>query len=448
MRATGKPRGIQTWRVFVLIAPVLIFTLPPHRANAATEIRWWHAMTDANRRAIEELTLEFNAAQKEYIITPAAKGSYADTMAAGLKAFEDGDPPHILQVVEVGTATMMSAHGMIKPVHEVMRGASQYFDPKGYLPAITGYYSTANGEMLSFPFNSSSAVMWLNVDALAKAGLDRAPLDTWPQVFSAAKMLQATTHPTCGFSSAWITWIMIEQFSAWHNVPIATKVNGIDGLDTQLRINSPLHIKHIGNLAELQRTRIFDYSGRNDEGENRFVSGECAILLTSSGFYGKANAQAQFNFRTKTMPYYPDVAGAPQNSLIGGASLWVMRGKTPHEYRGIAKFFAFLSETDRQAALHQKLGYLPVTRAAYEKTKASNFYHNNPFHEVPLISLTGKPPTEHSRGVRLGDMVGLRNIWAEEIEAALRGKKTPASALEDAFVRGNSVLRDFEEGAK
>ncbi len=418
-----------------------------HPAMAATEIHWWHAMTDANKNAVEEIARSFNASQTEFVIVPTAKGSYPQTMNAGLAAFEKGDAPHILQVVEVGTATMMNAQGAIKPVHELMRDANQYFDPKSYLPAITGYYSTANGEMLSFPFNSSSAVMWLNEDVLARAGLEKAPLERWHQVFDAARKLQASFSPGCGFSTAWLTWIMVEQFSAWHNIPIATKVNGIDGLDTVLQTNSPLHIKHIEQLVELQKSRIFDYSGRNDEGENRFVSGECPILMSSSGFYGKVKALAKFKFRSTPMPYYPDVTGAPQNSLIGGASLWVMRGKTPHEYKGVARFFAFVSGTERQAWLHQQLGYLPVTRAAYETTKASNFYRANPFHEVPLLSLTQKPPTENSRGVRLGDMVDLRNIWAEEIEAALERRKTAQAAMDEAVRRGNEVLRAFERRA-
>ena len=302
--------------------------------------------------------------------------------------------------------------------------------------------------MLSFPFNSSSAVMWINMDALARAGLAQAKLETWPQVFDAARRLQANGHPTCGFSTAWTSWIMIEQFSAWHNLPIASKVNGIDGLDTRLQFGTALHARHLATLAALQKSRVFDYSGRDDQAESRFVSGECAILLSSSGFFGRARSQAKFAFRSAPMPYYPDVEGAPQNSLIGGASLWVMRGKTPHEYRGVARFFAFLSDIERQAWLHQRLGYLPVTRAAYERTRAEGFYAQNPFHLVPLESLTRKPPTQNSRGLRLGDMVGLRNVWAEEMEAIFAGRKPAQEGLAAAVERGDVLLRAFEKVAR
>jgi len=328
-----------------------------------------------------------------------------------------------------------------------MKEAGEPFDPKAYLPAITGYYSTSKGDMLSFPFNSSSMVMWINKDELKKAGVAEIP-KTWPEVFDAAKKLKAAGHTTCGFSNAWATWANIEQFSAWHNVPIGTKANGLDGFDTVLNFNGPLQVRHLQNLIDLQKDKTYDYSGRGNASEGRFGSGECAIFLTSSGYYGTAKGTAKFDFTSAPMPYYPDAAGAPQNSIIGGASLWVMGGKKPEEYKGVAKFFAFLSDTNRQARLHQESGYLPITRAAYEKTKADGFYEKNPVLETPLKELTNKEPTENSRGLRFGNMVQMRELWAEEIEAALAGQKTAKEALDAATARGNAMLRTFEKTAK
>jgi sn-glycerol 3-phosphate transport system substrate-binding protein len=414
-------------------------------ASAQTEIQWWHAMTGGNNEVVVKLASDFNASQKDYKVVATYKGSYAETMNAGIAAFRAGQAPHILQVFEVGTATMMAATGAIKPVHVLMREAGEPFDPNNYLPTITGYYSTTKGEMLSFPFNSSSAVMWFNKDAFRKAGLapDQPP-KTWPEVFEAAKKLKASGNANCGFSNAWVTWLNLEQLSAWHNLPLATRANGMDGFDTELKFNAPLHVKHLTALAELQKDKTYDYSGRTNTGEGRFTAGECAIFLTSSAFFAQVRANAKFDFANAPMPYYPDVSGAPQNSIIGGASLWVMGGKTPAEYSGVAKFFAFLSDTDRQIDLHQKSGYLPITKAAYQKTKASGYYQQYPYLETPLLELTNKEPTENSRGLRLGNMVQLRDVWAEEIEAALAGKKTAQQALDDAVARGNAMLRQFE----
>jgi sn-glycerol 3-phosphate transport system substrate-binding protein len=414
-------------------------------AKAVTEIQWWHAMTGPNNDAVVKLANDFNATQSDYKIVPTFKGSYADIMSAGIAAFRAGNAPGIMQVFEVGTATMMSAKGAIKPVFELMKEQGEPFDPNAYLPAITGYYSTSKGEMLSFPFNSSSMVLWANLDALKEAGI-AAPPKTWPELFDDAKKLHAS-HPTCGFSSSWITWGLIEQFSAWHNVPIGTKGNGLDGFDTVLEFNTPLEEKLIGQLAELRKDKSYDYSGRTNTGEGRFTSGECALYLTSSAFYSTVKANAKFNYTAVPMPYFPDVTGAPQNSIIGGASLWVMGGKSAEEYKGIAKFFTFLSDTDRQIYLHQASGYLPITKAAYEKLKASGFYNDNPILEVPLKELTNKPPSENSRGLRFGGMVQMRDVWAEEIEAALAGNKPVKQALDDAVARGNQMLRQFERTA-
>ena len=416
-------------------------------ASAQTELQWWHAMTGANNDVVVRLAEEFNASQKDFKVVPAYKGSYADTLNAGIAAFRAGNAPHIMQVFEVGTATMMSAKGAIKPVADLMKEAGETFDPKSYLPAITGYYSTTKGEMLSFPFNSSSTVMWYNKDALKKAGLPETPPKTWPEVFDAAKKLKGAGFDKCGFSNGWVTWVNIEQLGAWHNVPVGTKANGFDGFDTEFKINGDLFVKHLTNLVELQKDKTYDYSGRTNTGEGRFTSGECPIFLTSSAFFGNVRANAKFDWANAPMPYYPDVAGAPQNSIIGGASLWVMGGKAAPEYKGVAKFFTFLSDVDRQVKLHTESGYLPITKAAYAKVKDSGFYKDKPYLETPLLELNNKEPTENSRGVRFGSLVQIRDIWAEEIEAALNGQKTPKAALDAATERGNATLRQFERTA-
>ena len=429
------------------ISALAMMTAAP--AFAQTEIQWWHAMTGANNDVVNKLAADFNASQSEYKVVATYKGSYADTLNAGIAAFRAGQAPHILQVFEVGTGTMMSAKGAIKPVYEMMKEAGEKFDPNAYLPAITGYYSTAKGDMLSFPFNSSSMVMWYNKDAFKKAGLDPAkPPKTWPEVFEDAKKLKAAGYDKCGFSNAWATWANIEQFGAWHNIPLSTKVNGMAGFDAVMNFNkSPVFLKHWTNLVNLQKDKTYDYSGRTNNGEGRFTSGECPIFLTSSGFFGNVKANAKFDWGNAPMPYYPDVQGAPQNSIIGGASLWVMGGKSANEYKGVAKFFTFLSDVDRQVKLHTESGYLPITKAAYEKVKASGFYKDKPYLETPILELTNKTPTDNSKGLRYGSLVQIRDIWSEELEAALNGQKSPQAALDAAVERGNQMLRQFERTA-
>jgi len=281
-------------RQFGAAATVTIALALATPAHAVTEIQWWHAMTGGNNDVVVKLANDFNASQSDYKVVPSYKGGYADTMNAGIAAFRAGNAPAIMQVFEVGTATMMAATGAVKPVYKLMAETGEKFDPKAYLPTITGYYSTSKGEMLSFPFNSSSTVMWVNLDALKKANIAEIP-KTWPEVFEDAKKLKAVGYATCGFSNAWATWVNLEQLSAWHNVPLATKANGLDGFDTVLEFNGPLQVKHLETLIEMQKDKTYDYSGRTNAGQGRFTSGECPIFLTSSAFFGNAKSQPEFN---------------------------------------------------------------------------------------------------------------------------------------------------------
>jgi sn-glycerol 3-phosphate transport system substrate-binding protein len=435
-------------RALFAVALALLAAPAALAQSAPIEIQWWHAMTGVNGELVNKMADEFNQSQKQYKVVPVYKGGYADVMQAAIAAFRAGDPPAIVQIFEVGTATMMAAKGAVKPVYRLMADAGEKFDPKAYLPAVTAYFSTADGKMLSLPFNTSTAILYYNKDAFTKAGLDPSkPPKTWPELFADAKKIRAAGY-SCGFTSSWISWIQIEQFSAWHNLPIGTKANGMEGTDTVFEFNNPTVVRHIQNLAEAEKDKTFDYGGRTTEPDQKFVSGECGMTLNSSAYYGLAKAGAKFPFGLGELPYYPDVKGAPQNSIIGGASLWVMSGKTAKEYKGVAEFLSFLSTTPQQVRWHETTGYLPITKAAYEATRASGFYEKNPGLDLPIIQMTGKPPTENSRGLRFGNFLQIRDIIAEELEGAFSGKETAQQALDNAVRRGNVLLRQFEAASK
>ncbi|GKT20334.1 sn-glycerol-3-phosphate ABC transporter substrate-binding protein UgpB [Acidovorax sp. SUPP3334] len=416
-------------------------------AQAQTEIQWWHSMTAVNGEWVNDLAKQFNESQKDYKIVPTYKGTYDESMTASIAAFRAGNAPHILQVFEVGTATMMASKGAIVPVGKVMQDAGAQFDPAAYIPAVAGYYTAPNGQMLSFPFNSSTTIFYFNKDAFKAAGLptDKAPT-TWPEVVNAAAKLKASGHK-CPFTTAWQNWTQVESFSAWHNVEFASKSNGLQGLDARLKVDSPLHVRHIENLANMAKQGLFVYKGRGNVPEASFVSGECAMINTSSGFYGNVAKNAKFAYGLAPLPYYPDVQGAPQNTVIGGASLWVMAGKKPAEYKGVAEFFKFISTPEVQSASHKRTGYLPVTKAAYELTEKSGFYQQNPGTDVAVTQMIRKV-TDKSRGIRLGNYVQIRAIEDEELEQVWAGKKTAKEALDTIVKRGNEQLERFQKANK
>ena len=429
---------------FTALALAASALLVPLASQAQTEIQWWHSMTAVNNQWVNDLAKEFNDGQKAYKIVPTFKGSYDESMTAAIAAFRSGNAPHVLQVFEVGTATMMASKGATVPVGKIMSDAGLAFDPKAYIPAVAGYYTAPNGQMLSFPFNSSTTIFYYNKDAFKKAGLnaDKAPA-TWPEVFAAAKKLKDSGH-SCPMTLAWMGWTQLESFSTWHNVEFATKGNGLNGMDARLKIDSPLHVKHIDNLSKAAAAGEFVYKGRGSTAQASFTAGECAMIQTSSGFYGDVAKNAKFDYGLAPLPHYADVKGAPQNTVIGGASLWVMSGKKADEYKGVAKFFDFLSQTKVQAASHQRTGYLPITMAAYDLTEKSGFYQKNPGTDVAVQQMVRKV-TDKSRGIRLGNYVQIRTIEDEEMEQVWSGKKSAKEALEAIVKRGDELLVRFEQ---
>jgi sn-glycerol 3-phosphate transport system substrate-binding protein len=416
-------------------------------AHAEVELQWWHSMQGALNDKVNEIANGFNASQKDYKIVPIFKGQYPESMTAAIAAFRAGNAPHILQVFEVGTATMMGAKGAIKPVYQMMKEAGEPFDAKNYLPAVAGYYTDSKGNMLSMPFNSSTTVFYINKDAFKKAGLDGTAPKTWKEFAVAAGKLKGSGQQ-CVYTTGWPSWVHVENFSAWHNLPIGTKENGIAGTDTRFEINSPAHVKHIEMLADFAKKGWFTYSGRKNEAEARFFSGECAMLTSSSGAQANIRRNAKFDFSVNFLPYHDEIKGAPQNSIIGGATLWVMSGKKPAEYKGVTKFFSYLSSTSVQVDWAKATGYVPITNAAFEAMKKEGYYEKVPGADIAVRQLGNKPPTANSKGLRFGNYVQGREVIEEELEAVFAGKKDAKSAMDEAVKRGNEILRKFEAANK
>jgi sn-glycerol 3-phosphate transport system substrate-binding protein len=416
-------------------------------AQAQTEIQWWHSMSAALGEWVNDLAKGFNESQSEYKVVPTYKGGYDESMTAAIAAFRAGNAPHILQVFEVGTATMMASRKAIKPVAQVMKDAGYKFDPGRYVPAVAGYYTAPDGQMLSFPFNSSTTIFHYNKDAFKAAGLDpEKPPKTWPEVVSAAAKLKASGH-ACPYTTSWISWTQLESFSTWHNVEFSSLGNGFGGTATRLEVDSPLHVRHIENLANMAKQGLFHYRGRGAAADAVFAAGECAMMTGSSALYARVKREGKFTHGMSTLPYYPDVQGAPQNTVIGGASLWTMAGKKPEEYKGVAAFLNYLSTDKIAASNHTRTGYLPVTTAAYEMTEKSGFYKENPGTDVSVTQMIRKT-TDKSRGIRIGNFVQVRAIIDEELEQVWAGRKQAKDALQTIVRRGDEQLARFQQANK
>ncbi|MBI2318339.1 MAG: sn-glycerol-3-phosphate ABC transporter substrate-binding protein UgpB [Betaproteobacteria bacterium] len=421
---------------------------PGSVAAAATEIEFWHSMNGAFAEGVAGLAAQFNASQSAYRVMPAFKGEYEQSMAAALAAVRSGRAPHIIEISDAGTAAMLAAKNAIRPVHQLMSGAGEKFDARAYVPALAGHYADGRGKLIALPFNGATAVFYYNKDAYRASGLDpeKAP-QTWRDVQQAALKVQESGAAPCAFTTGWQSWVQVENLSAWHNQPFATRKNGFEGTDVKLNFNAELMIRHISLLSSWMKSGLFTYAGRRDAAEAKFSSGECAMLTSSSAAYWTIASGARFAFGVAPLPFYDEFKGAPFNTTSDGAGLWVMAGRKSGDYKGVARFLSFLSRPEVQAEWQRQTGLLPVTTAGVELARRRGFYKINPGADTPVKSLA-RATAVYSKGLRLGNLALIRAAIDEELEAVWNQTKTPKEALDAAVERGNELLRRFERAHK
>ncbi|MGI4950437.1 MAG: sn-glycerol-3-phosphate ABC transporter substrate-binding protein UgpB [Janthinobacterium lividum] len=419
--------------------------------GAVTKVTFWHSMSAALGEEVNRMCAGFNASQGAVEITPVFKGSYPETLTAAIAAWRAGQAPHLVQMFEVGTGSMLAAGPAVKQAWELAKETGIEIDPQRYIPAVRGYYSLPDGRLASTPFNSSTPMMWYNKDAFEKAGLDPAkPPVTWDEVIKATQAIKSKGAAPIASTSSWFSWIQFETYGAMHDLPFATRENGFAGLDTQLEINKPAYVKQLSRILEMSKEGLFKYSGRDNAPDPLMISGQSAISFNSSGMRGDMVKSAKFAWAEALLPYDQEITRSPLNSIIGGASLWAMTApnRSAAEYKGVAAFLNYLSQPAQDEAWHERTGYVAVTPAGFEKARADGFYRENPGADLPIEQLARGTMTASSKGLRLGRMPEIRNIIYEEVEKAFQGQQTAQAALDSAVARGNRVLRDFERQNK
>ncbi|MDF4696806.1 extracellular solute-binding protein, partial [Vibrio parahaemolyticus] len=209
--------------------------------------------------------------------------------------------------------------------------------------------------------------------------------------------------------------------------------------------NKAPFVAHIQQMADWSKSGIFKYGGRQSDAMPLFYTQECAMVMESSaGFAGIKENMKGLDIGVSQLPYDDTLVQKPANTIIGGASLWVMSGRPDAEYNGVAKFFTYLSSPEVQADWHQATGYLPVTKAAYALTQQQGFYQQNPGADTAILQMTTSEPTANSKGLRFGNFLQTREIVDEELEKVWSGKQSAQVALDNAVTRGNEQLRRFE----
>ncbi len=426
---------------FKLSTAAVAATLAATSVFAETEITWWHAMGGQLGETVNQIAADFNAAQDDYTITPVYKGSYEETLTAGIAAFRAGEQPNIMQVFDAGAATVIGAKGATVPVQDLLEANGVAFDINDYISGVRYFYADSEGKMIGMPFNSSSPIMYFNVDALAAAGVS-AP-KTWEEFQTVtAPALKAAGY--IALSQSHLPWIFTENFMSRHNLPFATNNNGYDGTDTKILVNNDAIKNHFTSVLDWKEAGFFEWYGTGwGDNAKPFEEGKVAMWLGSSGsFGGLLQKDLGFEFSATNLPYWEAVTTEPTQTFIGGAALFAMAGKSADENKATAEFFKFLTSADVQYFWHQATGYVPITEAAYEVAKADGHYDRFPAAEVGIQQLS-LAAGENTKGYRMGFYVQIRDVMNREYGRILTGETSVEEAFQNIETEANQLLARF-----
>lgn len=436
-------------RRLLLTAATLGSLAAPAVAQQRIPIEMWIGLTGPAQEELIKYGQEFNASQTQYQVNVTFRGQYPEQRAAAFAAFRAGNPPHIMQMFDAGTGDMFALPRATVPITEVMQRAGVTFDPNRFIGPARGYYSRPDGTLNSLPFNVSTAVMFYNKNIFRAAGLNPdQPPRTWPELIAASRQIRERNAAPCGFTTTWLAWIMLEQFSAIHDLPLSTADNGRGGLNAVLNFNDAGRVRMVQTLIDARQNNVFQYGGRSNDAAALFNAGTCGILLQSSGGLGAIvqALQGKAEFGTAPLPFFSDIIAEPKNGIVGGASLWVFNApnRSEAEMRGVAQFLNFLTRDEIFVRFAKVTGFLPATNGSFQAMQQEGFFAQNPGRDVPILQLTRGTPTSNSAGYRFGRWTEIRDFYHEEVERALQGQQTAQAALDNAVRRGNEALRQFE----
>ena len=413
-------------------------------AQDKVKFEYWYGLSGQLGDVVQQTCDRFNASQDEYEISCIGQDGYANAVQNSIAAFRAKQHPTVVQAYDAGTADLMMS-GEFYPVHQMMADFNIEIDWNDYFPGIANYYASSKGELFSMPFNSSTPMLYINKEHYAAAGLDAFP-KTWEQFEENLKKIKASDRD-CAYAYAPSTWIDLEQFSMAHGVPIATNNNGYDGLDSEYVYNTTIHVKHMENIKRWYDENLLEI--RTSQGglnaRDSFAQGECSHYFGSIASHQAVTnlVDGKFDWEVTMIPVYEGTER--KNTVVGGASLWVLSGKSDDEYRGAAEYLKFLATPESEEFWSTNTGYIPVTKTGFNTLVSKGFYDNAPYkgRELALDSLTYTDPGPLTRGIRLGGFIQARSEWTNEVQAALQGDKTMQEALDIAVKRSNAILNKF-----
>jgi len=431
----------KVFSIVLVLTLCLLLSVGTALAKPVT-ITFWHAMSGSRLGVVESIIESFNATHPDFEVKPLFTGSYAETLTKYVAAYPTKTGPNMVQVYEVGTQTMIDSEA-ITPVYKIPEILGETWDWAQYVIPITHYYSV-DGNLWSMPFNSSTAMLYYNKDLFKAAGLDPdKPPTTWKEMEEYGEKILASGVVDHVYSTGWPSWIY-EQTLSYHNHLYADNDNGRAGLATKVVFNDDFGHMVFDTWIRLHNKGIYIYGGAEYSANSAFKASQIAMLIQSTSSLAGILKASEFKVGTSFLPRFE---GYPVgNSIIGGGSLWVTKGQSEEELRGVWEFLKYIGQKDIAIQWHKGTGYFPVSGAALKALLDEGWFSaDQTFLTAFLQILSGRRDTAAATGVRLGPFVAMREHFRAALEKSIGGELSPKDALNEAAEKMNLLLKDYLE---
>ncbi len=422
-----------------LLVTGLVVGMTPTVSEAVTKISFWHAMSAKRMPAVNRIVEGFNAEHPDIQVEPQFSGKYKEVLAKAIAAARGGSPPHIVQVYEVGTQTMLDS-GAIVPVFEIAKAGE--IDWGDIIVPIKDYYAVG-GKLYSMPFNSSTSILYYNKDLFKQAGLDpNKPPSTFAEMEEiGGKIVKSGVAPNA-VSFGWPDW-QFEQMHTLHKQFYANNENGRSARATTVLGNQEFGVKVVSEWTKWAEKGVFIYGGPEYSANKAFLAGKIAMLYQSTSSVGSISKAAKFEVGTSFLPRLEGYQKG--NSVIGGATLWTMKGHSQKEYDAIWEFYKYLVRPEVSAQWHRDTGYFPSTNTAVKLLMDQGWFSENPNHVTAFLQILTGIKVPESQGVRLGPFVAIRQAFKTALEKSVQGQLTPKAAMEEYAAEANKLLKEYGE---
>ncbi|MGG1691802.1 ABC transporter substrate-binding protein [Heyndrickxia ginsengihumi] len=408
------------------------------KENGRVVVTFWHSMSGEPEKTLNKIVDEYNHSQNKVLVKAEFQGDYTESLPKYQSVGGTDKAPTIVQVQEIGTKAMINS-GFIEPVQKFID--RDKYDTSQLEKNILNYY-TVDHKLYSMPFNSSTPVLYYNEDALKKAGVQINPKDvTFEQIEEDAKKItQSSNGKMKGFALQPYGWLF-EELMANQGSLLVNKHNGHSGTPTKAVFNNQAGENILKWAHNMINDKTFaDYGTGTTAADDMtagFLAGKVGMFLQSSASIRDVVNNAKFKVGVAYLPHPENIK---RNGVaIGGASLWLSKGKSSEEQKAAWDFMKYLASPHVQAEWHVGTGYFAINSQAYKDPIVKSAYQKIPQLQVSVQQLQSTISSPVTQGALMQSLPEERTAVETAMESVYNGEDI-SKALDKAVKTTNSAI--------